>query len=235
VFLLWPIAQKKWRVALTSTFSAGLVTLFALYTLPGSFLSAFNSFLRAITNHVSGPDLSWLSDSVSSPAAIWKLTNLFYSDLLTVHFEVQSNLILLAIGLLILCAIGIIVVSDSSSNRQSLIVLFSSTQLIVPLSGLYTPLWAVALLPLLVRELRLVNFNPKLKSGAIDNCSALFSLFALISLLPLPGSVDTGDYVYRYCALVAPAGMTLTIIPFASFVALESLRKQKAQKIIEGL
>ncbi len=226
LLILWPICLRNWRAvwgALTLSF---LLTIFAIWTLPGSFNSALRSLLSALSNHVAGPNLSWLNDSVSSPAAVWKFVNLLRFQPLINKFESESQLVLMLFGLTTLASIVIIITSRFSSKRQTIILLLSTTQLIVPLSGLYTPLWVVALLPLLVREVMFLNSRRDSVNYLMNKLSATFSIFAIVSLLPLPGSIKAGEYVYRYCATIAPMGMTATIYVYAFCIGVKTLRER---------
>ena len=226
ILILWPVCLRNWRAvwgALTLSF---LLTIFAIWLLPSSFNSSLRSLLGALSNHVAGPNLSWLNDSVSSPAAVWKFVNFIRFQPLINKFESESQLFLMLIGLTTLAAIVVIISSQFSSKRQTIILLLSTTQLIVPLSGLYTPLWVLALLPLLVREVISLNPQRKPMNALVDKLSGVFSLFAIVSVLPLPGSIRVGEYVYRYCATIAPLGMTVTIYISAFYVGVKTLRER---------
>ena len=226
ILILWPVCLRNWRAvwgALTLSF---LLTISAIWMLPSSFNSGLRSFLSALSSHVAGPNLSWLNDSVSSPAAVWKFVNLLRFQPLIDKFESESQLFLMLIGLITLASIVVIIASRFSSKRQTIILLLSTTQLIVPLSGLYTPLWVLALLPLLVREVVSLNSRRKPVNILVNKLSAIFSLFAIVSLLPLPGSIRVGEYVYRYCATIAPMGMTGTIYASAFYIVVKTLRER---------
>ena len=226
ILILWPIYLRNWRSVWGSLTLSFLLTTFAIWTLPSSFNSALTSLLGALSNHVAGPSLSWLSDSVSSPAAVWKIVNFLQYQPLISRFEAESQLVLMIIGLTTLASIVIIISSRFSSKRQTIILLLSTTQLIVPLSGLYTPLWVLALLPLLVRDVASLNSRRDSENHLVNKSSAVFSLFAIISLLPLPGSIKVGAYVYRYCATIAPMGMTLTIYVSAFYIAIKTIKER---------
>ena len=226
ILILWPICLRNWRTVWGSLSLSFLLTTFAIWTLPSSFNSALTSFLGALSNHVVGPNLSWLSDSVSSPAAVWKIVNLLRFQPLISKFESESQLVLMVIGLTTLASIVIIISSRFSTKQQTLIFLLSTTQLIVPLSGLYTPLWVVALLPSLVREVTSLNSRRDSENHLVNKLSAVFSVFAIISLLPLPGSVNVGEYAYRYCATIAPMGMTVSIYVCAVYIAIKTIKER---------
>ena len=130
------------------------------------------------------------------------------------------------IGLTTLASIVIIIFSRFSTKEQTLIFLLSTTQLIVPLSGLYTPLWTVALLPLLVREVASLYSRRESQTHLVNKLSAVFSVFAIISLLPLTGSVKVGEYAYRYCAAIAPMGMTVSIYVSAVYIAIKTIKER---------
>ena len=226
ILILWPVCLRNWRAvwgALTLSF---LLTIFAIWMLPSSFNAGLRSFLSALSSHVAGPNLSWLNDSVSSPAAVWKFVNLLRFQPLIGKFESESQLFLMLIGLITLASIMVIIASRFSSKRQTIILLLSTTQLIVPLSGLYTPLWVLALLPLLVREVVSLTSRQKPVNNLVNKLSAIFSLFAIVSLLPLPGSIRVGEYVHRYCATIAPMGMTGTIYASAFYIGVKTLRER---------
>ena len=226
ILILWPVCLRNWRAiweALTLSF---LLTIFAIWILPSSFNSGLKSFMSALSNHVAGPNLSWLNDSVSSPAAVWKFVNLLGFQPLISRFESESQLVLMLIGLTTLASITVIIASRFSSKQQTVILLLSTTQLIVPLSGLYTPLWVLALLPLLIREVKSLNSRQKIMNHLVDKTSAIFSLFAIVSLLPIPGSIRVGEYDYRFCALIAPMGMTGTIYVSAFSIGIKTLRER---------
>ena len=234
LLILWPICLKNWRAFWGASTLSFLLTIFSIWTLPGSFNSALRSFLSALSNHVAGPNLSWLSDSVSSPAAVWKFVNLLRFQAIITKFESESQLALLFFGLATLAAIVVIIASRFSSKRQTIILLLSTTQLIVPLSGLYTPLWVVALLPLLIREVIFLYSRQNSESYWTNRLSAVFSVFAIVSLLPLPGSIKIGEYVYRYCSTIAPMGMTATIYVYAFCIGVKTL-KDKLTKTTTSL
>ena len=132
----------------------------------------------------------------------------------------------MVLGLTTLASIVIIISSRFSTKQQTIILLLSTTQLIVPLSGLYTPLWVVALLPLLVREVTSLNSRRDSENHLVNKLSAVFSVFAIMSLLPLPGSVNVGEYAYRYCATIAPMGMTVSIYVSAVYIAVKTIKER---------
>ena len=226
ILILWPICLRNWRTVWGSLALSFLLTTFAIWTLPSSFNFAVKSFLGALSNHVVGPNLSWLSDSVSSPAAVWKIVNLLRYQPLISKFESESQLVLMVLGLTTLASIVIIISSRFSTKQQTIILLLSTTKLIVPLSGLYTPLWVVALLPLLVREVTSLNSRRDSENHLVNKLSAVFSVFAIMSLLPLPGSVNVGEYAYRYCATIAPMGMTVSIYVSAVYIAVKTIKER---------
>ncbi len=224
ILILWPVCLRNWRAVWESLSFSFLLTIFAIWTLPSSFNSALRSFLVGLSNNAVGPNLSWLSDSVSSPAAVWKIVNILRFQPLISKFEEESHLVLMIIGLTTLASIVIIIFSRFSSKRQTLIFLLSTTQLIVPQSGAYTPFWAVALLPLLVREVASLYSRQESQTHLVNKLSAVFSVFAIISLLPLPGSVSVGEYAYRYRAAIAPMGMTVSIYVSAVYIAIKTIK-----------
>jgi hypothetical protein len=75
LLLLWPVSERKWRVVFESTITFLFITIIGLWRLPDSFNQSLRSLYKALSGHVAGPDMSWLSNSVSGPAALWKLTN----------------------------------------------------------------------------------------------------------------------------------------------------------------
>jgi hypothetical protein len=226
LLLLWPVSERKWRVVFESTITFLFITIIGLWRLPDSFNQSLRSLYKALSGHVAGPDMSWLSNSVSGPAALWKLTNITHVQALTDMFNSNSKLVLICISLAIISAIALIVVSPVSNSVESLIILMSGTQLVVPLSGAYTALWTVALIPLLLRTIS--DFRSNQKTKGFDSrmilCTSAFSVFALVSLLPLPGSIQVGGLTYRYAALIAPLGMTLMIFILAVVVGVETIR-----------
>lgn len=221
LLIIWPIAKRLWILVSLSITSSAIVTMVALWALPGSFQIALESFFRAIRGHVTGEGMTYLNDSVSSPAAVWKIANLVQIEPLVSFIERNSGSALLAIGAIVLGAVAIIVMSPYTSKSFSLIAMISTTQLIVPLSGLYTPLWVVALSPLLLREISFPKPLTDLRNAALTLSSSAFSLFALMSILPLPGSISINQYTFRLTALVAPVGMTLTVLIMAVLVSLQ--------------
>jgi hypothetical protein len=127
-----------------------------------------------------------------------------------------------------MAALTTIVSSRYVSPNFKVIALISSTQLIVPLSGLYTPLWTVALLPFLVREMSFNREKSDHLQSAINWSCGAFSVFAALSILPISGSVSVDQFTFRLTALLAPSGMTLSILSLAFFVALRSTAKDQS-------
>ena len=227
VLLLWPTSQKQYKITIANILAAGTTTVISLWCIPGSIQVAAKSFAKALAGHVTGEGMSFLNDSVSAPASIWKLINILHIEPARRAIEHNSGLLLLGIGIVTCVAAAIIIFSPQTSRQLALIVILACTQLVLPLSGLYTPLWAVAILPLLIRQIEF-QIRGKRNLEIMSNLSSsLFSFFGIVSLLPIPGTIHVGDYIFRLTALIAPLGMTLMLFPLAICQAIEW--KQRGQ------
>ncbi len=242
--LVVPAVRGRARHSFVTIATFGFVTLLSFLWWGKASGVALRGFIGATSSHSSGPNISWLQDSTSFAGLYYKVTVLFsHIDLFGSWFG-TNPVALWGFGLLVLMLIFLV----SRSNAPDWVALalgLASMQMVVPLSGLYTPIWAslaavvcfsrrLTIFPLYKRH-RLngsVDYEASLRRGsvwqdwasrvepiAVTVAVALVALAVLACLLPVPWSLHaSNDVVIRLNSAVPPmmTGLALFAAGFAA-------------------